>query len=68
MVITLAKPTYYLWRNNAASPDEYKALKERYTKAGFRVVTFQEKESGRNLQESIQSLLKNHVNDSFSSC
>ncbi len=59
----MGKPTYYLWYNNDSSPEEYLNTKERYTKLGFRVVTFKDGENHQDIQEGIRSVIKNHIAD-----
>ena len=36
----MKKPTYYLWRNDFSTQEEYKAAKERFERIGFRVGTY----------------------------
>ena len=52
-VITLRKPTYYLWRNDFPSQEEFEDI-------GFRVVTFLDGDSNINIHDGIKALVKNH--------
>ncbi|MCI8941131.1 MAG: hypothetical protein HFH12_14300 [Dorea sp.] len=63
---SLGKPTYYLWRDDFSSQEEYEKKKKWYTKAGFRVVTFKEGPNKPDIEEGIKALIKNHLNDSYS--
>ena len=42
VVIALRKPTYYLWRSDFSSQEEFEAERRKYVGIGFRVVTFQD--------------------------
>lgn len=60
----MKKPTYYLWRDDYSSLEEYTKMKEKYTRMGFRVVTFKDGPADRDIQEGIKALIKNHIADS----
>lgn len=60
----MGKPTYYLWRDDFSSQEEYEKKKKWYIQAGFRVVTFKEGPHKFNIEEGIKALIRNHVNDS----
>ena len=59
-VITLRKPTYYLWRNDFSSQEEFEAERRKYADIGFRVVTFLDGDSNTNIHDGIKALVKNH--------
>lgn len=59
-VITIKKPTYYLWRNDFSTQEEYEAEKERFSKIGFRVVTYLDGKSDHDIHTGIKALVKNH--------
>lgn len=54
------KPTYYLWRNNFSTQEEFEASKERLRKIGFRVVTFLEGHQDMAIHTAMKALVKNH--------
>ena len=59
-VIALRKPTYYLWRNDFPSQEEFEAERKKYADIGFRVVTFLDGDSNTNIHDGIKALVKNH--------
>jgi hypothetical protein len=59
----LKKPTYYLWRDDYATQEEYINEKKRYTRMGFRVVTFIDGPKDRDINEGIKAVIKNHISD-----
>ena len=59
-VIALRKPTYYLWRNDFPSQEEFEAERKKYPDIGFRVVTFLDGDSNTNIHDGIKALVKNH--------
>lgn len=59
------KPTYYIWLNNCSTREEYEMIKKRYTKMGFRVVTFQDGRNNYDIQEGIRAVIKNHLIDFY---
>ena len=59
-VITLRKPTYYLWRTDFSSQEEFEAERKKYADIGFRVVTFLDGDSNVNIHDEIKALVKNH--------
>ena len=61
----LRKPTYYIWRDNYSTQEEYEIAKERYTKMGFRVVTFKDGRNDYDIQEGIRAVIKNHIINSY---
>ena len=59
-VIALRKPTYYLWRTDFSSQEEFEAERKKYADIGFRVVTFLDGDSNVNIHDGIKALVKNH--------
>ena len=59
-VITMKKPTYYLWRNDFSTQEEYKAAKERFERIGFRVVTYFDGKQDQDIHAGIKALVRNH--------
>ena len=62
-VIALRKPTYYLWRSDFSSQEEFEAERRKYVGIGFRVVTFQDGNPDTDIHEGIKALVKNHWDD-----
>ena len=58
-MISLRKPTYYLWRTDFSSQEEFEAERKKYTDIGFRVVTFLDGDSNTNIHDGIKALVKN---------
>ncbi len=56
----MRKPTYYLWRNDFSSQEEFEAEREKYAAIGFRVVTFLDGDSRADIHDGIKALVKNH--------
>jgi hypothetical protein len=61
--MTTNKPTYYLWRNAFSTQEDFEAAKERFTKIGFRVVTFLDGQQNRDIHTAMKALIKNHWED-----
>ena len=62
-MIALRKPTYYLWRSNFSSQEEFEAERKKYTDSGFRVVTFLDGNSDADIHNGIKAMVRNHWND-----
>ena len=60
LLMALRKPTYYLWRNDFSSQEEFEAERRKYADIGFRVVTFLDGDSNTNIHDGIKALVKNH--------
>lgn len=58
--ITTSKPTYYLWRNDFSTQEKYEAVKDYFTRIGFRVVTYYDGQEEKNIHIAIKMLIKNH--------
>lgn len=61
--MALRKPTYYLWRAEYISSEDFEADKEKYTKIGFRVATFADGRSDKNIHDGIKALIRNHIKE-----
>ncbi len=59
----LKKPTYYLWRALFTSEEEYESEKERYRRAGYRVVTFEDKGGNQRIADSLNTIAANHYSE-----
>lgn len=55
------KPTYYLWKADFQTEEEFIHTKEKYTDLGFRVVTYIDGNSSRDIHGGIRALIKNHL-------
>ena len=55
------KPTYYLWRNDFSSQQEFEEAKVQFLNLGFRVVVFLDGSSEKNIHDGLKSLIKNHI-------
>ena len=55
----MRKPTYYLWRNDFSSQEEFEVERKKYADIGFRVVTFLDGDANANIHDGIKSLVKN---------
>ncbi len=58
----LRKPTYYLWRNDFSSRQEFETAREQYINIGFRVVAFLDGPADADIHTGIRAFLKNHRN------
>ncbi len=59
----MKRPTYYLWRNDFATQEEYSSAKETLTRLGFRVVTFLDGTASQNIHDGLKQLIRNHYPD-----
>ncbi|MDO4338038.1 MAG: hypothetical protein Q4C91_08125 [Eubacteriales bacterium] len=59
----MGKPTYYLWRNDFSTQEEFEAARERFTRIGFRVVTYFDGQQDQDIHTGIKTLIKNHWED-----
>lgn len=57
----MRRPTYYIWRDSYFTQEEYEVTKERYTRMGFRVVTFKDGRNDNDIQEGIRAVIRNHI-------
>lgn len=56
------KPTYYLWKTDFHTEEEFIDTKEKYTNLGFRVVTYLDGNSKKDIHNGIKALIQNHLN------
>ncbi len=54
------KTTYYLWRNDFSSQEEFETAKEKYRELGFRVVTYLDGKANTNIHDGLKAMLQNH--------
>lgn len=62
MWYTLKKPTYYLWKTDFHTEEEFNQTKEKYTNLGFRVVTYLDGNNQTDIHSGIKALIQNHWN------
>lgn len=62
----MKKPTYYLWRNDFSTQEEYETAKERFEEIGFRVVTYLDGNQEQNIHAGIKALVRNHWEENCS--
>lgn len=56
----MPKPTYYLWKKDFTSQEEFEITKEKLKKLGFRVVTYMDGQPGNNIHDGLKAVIKNH--------
>lgn len=56
------KPTYYLWKTDFHTEDEFNQTKEKYRNLGFRVVTYLDGNNQKDIHSGIKALIQNHWN------
>ena len=56
----MSKPTYYLWKSKFQTPQELEKEQKKYRNLGFRVVTFQDGKSDKDINEGLKAVIKNH--------
>lgn len=59
----MSKPTYYLWKTDFRTEEEFNQAKEKYTDFGFRVVTFLDGNNQMDIHSGIKALIQNHLNE-----
>lgn len=57
------KPTYYLWKNDFSSQEEYEKAKEKYRNLGFRVVSYLDGQNDKNIHDGLKAVIKNHISN-----
>lgn len=60
----MKKPTYYLWKNDFPTEEEFKNAKEKYQTLGFRVVTFCDGPEIYDIHKGIRTMIQNHIDGS----
>jgi len=60
----LNKPTYYLWKNNFSTQEDFEKAKETYKNLGFRVVTYLDTANNNDILVGLKEIIKNHYGDS----
>ena len=56
----MRKPTYYLWKKDFSSEEEYTAAKNKDGNLGFRVVTYLDGQKDKDIHEGLKAVIKNH--------
>lgn len=56
----MKKPTYYLWRSDFSTQENYEQTKENFTRLGFRTVTYLDGSENENIHDGIKQLIRNH--------
>ena len=62
MCCALNKPTYYLWRTDFYTEEEFNQTKKKYIDLGFRVVTYLDGDNEKDIHSGIRGLIQNHLN------
>lgn len=62
-MIIINKPTYYLWRDHFSTQEDFDAAKERFTRIGFRVVTYFDGQPNKDIHIGMKALIRNHWED-----
>lgn len=55
------KPTYYLWKSKDSKEEEIEQLKKHWTSLGFRVVIFIDGDMGKDINEGMKEIIRNHL-------
>lgn len=56
----MSKPTYYLWKNDYTSQEEFDTAREKYQRLGFRTVTYLDGQPDKNIHDGLKAVMKNH--------
>ena len=59
----MSKPTYYLWKNDFSTQEEFEAAKVKFRELGFRVVTYLDGPSDKNIHDGLKAVIKNHYDN-----
>lgn len=62
-MIIINKPTYYLWRDHFSTQEDFDTAKERFTRIGFRVVTYLDSQPSNDIHIGMKALIRNHWGD-----
>lgn len=57
----ISKPTYYLWKTADMSQEELEEQKKYWMSLGFRIVTFLDGNSNKDIHEGLKAVIKNHL-------
>ena len=57
----MSRPTYYLWKNDFPTREDFEAAKKLYCELGFRVVTYQDGQNQKDIHEGLKAIIKNHI-------
>ncbi len=56
----MTRPTYYIWMTEEMKEEELEQIKIYWNELGFRTVIFYEGSSGKDINEGLKAVLKNH--------
>ena len=56
------KPTYYLWKADFRTEEEFTRTKDAYIDLGFRVVTYLDGSAKKDIHCGMKALIQNHLN------
>ena len=59
----MSQPTYYLWRNEFRTEEEFENYKVKYRNLGFRVVAFLDGDQNKDINEGLVAIIRNHYED-----
>ncbi|WP_418462581.1 hypothetical protein [Frisingicoccus sp.] len=59
----MRKPTYYLWRNDFSTQEEFEEVKEKYRNFGFRVVSYFDGRDKNSIHDGLKAIIKNHLKE-----
>ncbi len=59
----MRKPTYYLWKDDFSTQEEFEKVKEEYRNLGFRVVTYLNGRSEKSIHDELKAIIKNHLKE-----
>lgn len=56
----MKQPAYYLWESSYSTHGEYEKAKDKYTKLGYRVVTFQDSQKEHDIYHGLKAIIARH--------
>jgi hypothetical protein len=59
----MAKPVYYLWKDKDTDLVEFENQKNRFLKAGFKVVIYNNTKDDDKFEEGIIKIIRNHLHE-----
>jgi hypothetical protein len=59
----MAKPIYYLWKDKNTDPAELEKQKNRFLKAGFKVVIYNNTKDDDKFEQGIINIIRNHLHE-----
>ncbi len=58
---TVSTPTYYLWKTEEMREEVWEELKQHWSSLGFRIVTFLDGNSNKDIHEGLKAVIQNHL-------